>query len=347
MHTVKWIKVPSISGKRNKRVKVASLTGPNCLPGKWTRGSRIKGIKNMELSLGPVLFDWKREDLLKFYDQVADMEVDTVYLGEVVCSRRMGLKVDDLKRIAETLTKSKKKVYLSTLAVVSNDEELDFIRALSGSGFALEANDVSAIKIAGEEGIECSAGPHITCYNTNDIEFLVRMGIERITFPVELPADSIRYNIKNADITSEIFAHGKVPLAFSWRCYTSRAFGLTSANCEFDCRKFPDGMLISSLDNEPLFTINGKSVLSANTYTLIEMVDELKEMHVSALRVSPQSKHTARVVEIFRDRIGNCIDNEEAFAGLKEITVGGFSNGWFRDQAGKDYLREAEERLAL
>ncbi len=301
----------------------------------------------MELTLGPVLFDWKREDLLKFYEEVSDMEVDTVYLGEVVCSKRMGLTTDDLQKVAEGLAGNGKKVYLSTLAIVSNDREISNIRELSKLGFALEANDASAIAIANEEDRETSAGPHITCYNTGDIEFLKRKGIERITFPVELPAASIRYNIENSGITSEIFAHGKVPLAFSWRCYTSRAFGLSADNCEFDCRKFPDGMEINSLDNVPLFTINGKSILSADTYTLVEMVDELKAMGVSALRVSPQSKDTARAVKIFRERIEGAIDNEEAVSRLKEITAGGLCNGWFHARAGKDYLREAEERITL
>ena len=35
-------------------------------------------------------------------------------------------------------------------------------------------------------------------------------------------------------------------------------------------------MEISSLDDEPIFTINGKSILSNKTYSLIESIDELK-----------------------------------------------------------------------
>ena len=30
----------------------------------------------MELTLGPVLFDWKRKDLLKFYEDAALMPLD-------------------------------------------------------------------------------------------------------------------------------------------------------------------------------------------------------------------------------------------------------------------------------
>ncbi len=301
----------------------------------------------MELTLGPVLFDWKREDLLKFYEDAVNMAVDTVYLGEVVCSKRSGLTLDDIKEVALALTKSGKKVYLSTLAVVSIEEELSFIRELAGLGFAICANDISAVSIARQREEECATGPHIATYNTDDIGFLKRMGVKRITFPVELGAESIKYNTQNSDIFSEVFAHGKVPLAFSWRCYTSRAFGLTSTNCKHDCRKFPDGMEISSLDDEPIFTVNGKSILSSRTYTLIEYIDELKAMKVDALRISPQHEHTGETAKIFRERVNGTINSDEALGRLHEITGTGLCNGWFKAGAGKDYLEEIEQSLAL
>lgn len=301
----------------------------------------------MELTLGPVLFDWKREDLLKFYEDAVNMPVSTVYLGEVVCSKRRGLTLDDIKEVAGALTKSGKNVYLSTLAIVSTEEELSFIRELTGLGFAISANDISAVSIAREREVECATGPHIAAYNTDDIKFLKRMGIKRITFPVELSAESIKYNTKNSEIFTEVFAHGKVPLAFSWRCYTSRAFGLTSANCEFDCRKFPDGMEISSIDDEPIFTVNGKSILSNKTYTLIESIDELKAMNVGALRISPHHEHTGETVKIFSERLKGTIGSDQALTRLSEITGNGLCNGWFKAGAGKDYLEEIEQSLAL
>ena len=41
------------------------------------------------LTLGPVLLNWRAESWRDFYFQVADeMPVDTVFLGEVICSKR-------------------------------------------------------------------------------------------------------------------------------------------------------------------------------------------------------------------------------------------------------------------
>ncbi|MBI5344398.1 MAG: U32 family peptidase, partial [Deltaproteobacteria bacterium] len=151
--------------------------------------------------------------------------------------------------------------------------------------------------------------------------------------------DAVKYNIGKTGIEAEVFAHGKVPLAFSWRCYASRAHGLTKTGCRHHCAEYPDGMEIRSLDGEPLFTVNGTSLLGAGIYTLIEFVDDLREIGVKALRISPQKRDTGRVVEIFRRRAKGEMTSQEALDGLKTLyDTARFSNGWYLGGAGKDYL---------
>lgn len=296
----------------------------------------------VELTLGPVLFEWKRDELMKFYEEAAVMDIDRVYVGEVVCTKRLGLSLGDLGSIIRLLTDAGKKVTLSSLAVVSNDEELDFTRRLLETHGSIEANDMSVLNMADMKVKEVFAGPHITSYNAPSIGFLRSAGVKRVTFPVELPRDSIAHSIKHTGICNEVFAHGKVPLAFSWRCYTSRAYGLSKTECRHHCAKFPDGMEIKTVDNEPVFSINGTSVLSAGTYTLIEEIDDLRAMGVNALRVSPQYRNTRQVVDLFRQRMNGKLGPGEALAGLKAVTGESFCNGWYRGGAGKDYLTLVE-----
>jgi len=71
-----------------------------------------------KLSLGPVLYYWSREDLFAFYDQVAGWPLDSVSLGEVVCSKRRSLKFEEWLEIAERLRQAGKEVVLSTLALI-------------------------------------------------------------------------------------------------------------------------------------------------------------------------------------------------------------------------------------
>lgn len=291
----------------------------------------------MELTLGPLLFEWKREEIIRFYEEVAGMSLDRVYVGEVVCTKKLGLNFDDLGRIISTLEKAGKKVTLSSLAVVSNEEELEFTRRLLSFPNPAEANDISVFNMADPSKREVFAGPHITTYNVPTIEFLKSIGVERVTFPVELSKGSIAVNIRDTGVFGEVFAHGKVPLAFSWRCYTSRAFGLTKTGCRHHCAKYPDGMELKTVDGAPLFTVNGTSVLSAPTYTLVEFVEELREIGVKALRISPQHKDTGKIVGVFRKRIDGAAGPDEGLSELKALD-GNLCNGWYLGGAGKDYL---------
>lgn len=295
----------------------------------------------MELTLGPVLFEWRREDVLRFYDEVADMDVDRVYVGEVVCTKKRGLLLKDIGAIAEKLTRSGKKVVLSSLAVVSNEEELDYVREIVKLPYPVEANDMSVFNIA-TKGKEVFAGPHITSYNVPSIEFLKDAGALRVTFPVEMSRDSVAHCLKHTGVCGEVFAHGKVPLAFSWRCYTSRAFNLSKTECKRHCAQYPDGLELKTMDNEPVFAINGTSILSARVYTLIEFIDDLLAIGAGALRVSPQFRDTAKVVEIFRKRMRGALDADGAVSELKSIYPQGLCNGWYSGGAGKDY-RSAQE----
>ncbi len=292
----------------------------------------------MELTLGPVLFGWKRAELLKFYEEAASFDVDRVYIGTVACAKMATLSLTDITEVATALSSAGKKVVLSTLAVVSNEAELDFVRELISLPLPIEANDMSVFNMVDPSVRELFAGPHITTYNVPSIEFLQSIGVKRMTAPVELSGSSVAYNIENTGIETEVFAHGKVPLAFSWRCYTSRAFGLTTTECAYDCMRFPDGMVIKTADDEEVFTINGTSVLSAKSYTLAAEIEALKEMGVSALRVSPQSIGTAGVVDIFRARMTGTLGGAEALKELEAFSTEGLSNGWYHGRAGKDLL---------
>ncbi len=304
----------------------------------------MTAANHMDLSLGPVLFDWSREDLLNFYDEVADYPVSTVYIGEVVCPKMAGLTVPDLEIAGKKLEAAGKKVFISSLALVADSLDRETNRAIMDLPFAIECNDPSAITLG--KGKELAAGPHINSYNIPTIDFLKSAGISRLIFPVELSIDSMASVTGACDIETEAFAYGNLPLAFSWRCYTSRAFGLLKSNCRHDCRKFPDGMLIEDLDHKPLFKLNGTQILSAKCSNLIREVDDLRRIGINTLRISPQHGVTKEVVEIFAKRLAGEIDADEAMAQLAPLEKIGFCNGWSHGKAGLEFL-EGEEAAGV
>ena len=60
-------------------------------------------MNKLKLSLGPNLYFWSKEQTLNFYKEVAEWPVDIVYLGEVVCSKRRLMRLDDWLEVADRL----------------------------------------------------------------------------------------------------------------------------------------------------------------------------------------------------------------------------------------------------
>lgn len=300
----------------------------------------------MEITLGPVLFDWSKDAFFEFYDSVCDMDVDRVYIGEVICVKKKGLKIKDIDKISAKLESAGKKVVLSTLGIMSNEKELALARAVVGRDYTIEANDMGVFNMIdglpdGGTKKDVTAGPLIINYNKETISVMSDMGVSRVVFPVELKKESIVHNMEavtDNKMTYEIFAHGKAPLAFSWKCYTLKSHGLIRGQCENQCAMDPDGMELKSLDGTPTFTINGTSILSAFTYSLVEFVEDIKQIGINALRISPHYQHTGKIVDVYRRRIDGKIDGAEGVAELKDTSPQGFCNGYYVGGAGKDYI---------
>jgi Collagenase and related proteases len=103
----------------------------------------------MKLALGPILYYWPRETLEEFYKQVASWPVDIVYLGETVCSRRHTFRTEDWLEVAEKLAAAGKEVVLATQALIESESDLKTLRRLASNGrFAIEANDMGAVRLA-------------------------------------------------------------------------------------------------------------------------------------------------------------------------------------------------------
>ncbi|WP_342748424.1 hypothetical protein [Solemya velesiana gill symbiont] len=117
-----------------------------------------------KLSLGPILYYWSKEDVLAFYERVADSPVDIVYLGESVCSKRNLLKLDDWFELADKLAAAGKEVVLSSLALLEAESELKRLRRIcSNDTYLVEANDMGAVHLM--QGRPFVVGHSVNVYN--------------------------------------------------------------------------------------------------------------------------------------------------------------------------------------
>ena len=74
----------------------------------------------------------------------------------------------------------------------------------------------------------------------------------------------------------EVAGWGRLPLAYSARCFTARALDLAKDDCGFRCIDYPDGLPLTSRDGRPFLTINGIQVQTAGQCDLGPELAELR-----------------------------------------------------------------------
>jgi len=287
------------------------------------------------LSLGPIQYYWPRDKILGFYRSIESTPVDIVYLGETVCSKRRSLHLTDWIEIAERLQSAGKEVVLSTLALLEANSELGLVRKLCTNGsFAIEANDMSAVQmLAGKT--DFIAGASLNIYNTRTLRKLIGMGLTRWVLPVEL-SKSVLAGFQeelSAGIESEVLAWGRLPLAYSARCYTARAHKVPKDACEYCCIDYPDGLMLATRDDEEFLIINGIQTQSAKVHNLIhELSSPISGIDI--FRISPQSEHTEQVISLFDQVRRGVSDAIDASNNLEPLASAGLCNGYWHEEAG-------------
>ncbi|MBI4998325.1 MAG: U32 family peptidase [Rhodocyclales bacterium] len=288
----------------------------------------------MRLSLGPLQYYWPRQTTLDFYAAVAQQPVDIVYLGETVCSRRHELRLDDYLELAARLAAAGKEVVLSTLTLIESESDLKALRRMVDNGrFSVEANEMGAVRLLAGQGIPFVAGPTLNIFNAETLGLLAGMGAGRWVMPPEAGRELLA-GMRPAlptGIETEVFAFGRVPLAYSARCFTARRFNLQKDSCEFKCIDFPDGMIVKTREGEDFLSLNGIQTQSAKVYNLLADLPDLAAAGVDVLRISPQSAATAAVLAAFR----------AAIDGQTAQLDGDYCNGFWHGRPGLELIGKA------
>jgi collagenase-like PrtC family protease len=216
-------------------------------------------------------------------------------------------------------------------------------RVAENAEFGIEANDIGAVRVLAAAKKPFVGGPHLNVYNPDALEWIAQAGAMRWVAPIEMGQQGLAamQQSRREGLQTEVFAFGRLPLAYSARCFTARHHDLPKDDCGFRCIEDPEGLMLRTREDEPFLVLNGIQTQSARVHSMLGEYEQALALGVDVLRLSPMAREMPKVIELFDAVRRARIDPHAAQASLRALLPTQECNGYWHGRPGLEQLEHA------
>jgi putative protease len=245
---------------------------------------------------------------------------DAVYIGAPKFGARaaVGNSLEDIAKLISYAHRYRAKVFVA-LNTILFDDELEEARGIVQSVYeagadALIIQDMGLLEL-GLPPIPLIASTQTHNDDATKIQFLEKVGFQRVILARELSFKQIQQIRTATSIELECFIHGALCVSFSGQCYLSEATQGRSANrgeCAQPCR-----LPYTLTDESGNVIAENKYLLSLKDLNLSEHLSALLNAGVTSFKIEGRLKdinYVKNVVAFYRQRIDEVLEGNSYYA---------------------------------
>jgi putative protease len=239
---------------------------------------------------------------------------DAVYFGLELFNARFratNFRRDELPEVMAFLRRHNVRGYITFNTLIFSDElpeAVSFLKDIAAAGVdAVIVQDLGLVRLIKRlvPSLPVHGSTQMTLTDARGIEYVRRLGVERVILARELSLADIRKIVPLTPMPVEVFVHGALCVAYSGQCLTSESLGGRSANrgqCAQACR-MPYELIVDDRKQD----LDGKAyLLSPLDLMAAEQVQELADAGVVSVKIEGRLKgapYVAQTTQTYRRAI--------------------------------------------
>lgn len=273
---------------------------------------------------------------------------DAVYMGANSFGLRQGFG-NDIKDIEKTIKFAHKywaRVYVTVNTLIFRDEDFIEVKELIEKLYkigtdAIIIQDMGILELD-LPPIPIFASTTTSCFTAERVDFLEKVGIQRVILPRELSLEKIKEIRSKTNVALESFVHGLLCVGYSGKCHMNfsknvksssksnsldyyQKYGASNGKCNMNCMH-----TYSLLDADKNVVVENERLLNLPFLNLSDKLDEIVEAGITSFKIEGRHKELSyikNIVSIFRQKIDEIIKNKNYKKASSGIIIRDFTPG--------------------